>query len=47
MNEQQAIEAIIKIFPDAIFDEDQNGQYIIYTGMTLDERNVLIPIYDL
>jgi hypothetical protein len=32
---------ILKVFPNATFDQDSDGQVIIYTDMRLDSENLI------
>lgn len=34
----------LELFPDAIIEEDQDGQIVINTGLTIDENFRLVPM---
>ncbi len=38
------MEAILEILPDAVFDEESNGEIIIATGLTENSKGRLVPV---
>jgi hypothetical protein len=38
----EAVAEVLKVFPNATFDEDNDGQIIIYTDKRLDPRERLV-----
>ena len=44
MTPSELYDAINKILPNAIFDEDTSGEVIIATGFKFDENNNLVEV---
>ena len=42
MKFNKAVTEVLRVFPNATFDEDNNGQVIIYTDTRLDPRDNLV-----
>ena len=46
-NFNDLIDKMLEIFPDAIIEEDGDGQIVITTGLTTDENDNLISMEEL
>lgn len=38
------ISKMLEIFPDAIVEEDDDYQIVVYTGLMADEKDNLVPV---